>query len=315
MFWGAEEGYERVPAELSAESLAGEAFDSVILDFDGDGWTDLYVVNDRGHEYGGNRLYRGSSQGLSLVQDCGACALTHSPMGVDVADVNGDGWADLFIASTTQNELLFGSPDGRFVQSPPVGQTAFTRVSMGWGGVVADVDNDGRPDLWVGAGEQSHEGSEVFGVPEPPYLQLQQADGSFVDVAPELGLDLIGSWRTTVAHDLNQDGVLDLMLSSSIGPPRLWLSAGCTSATWLEVAAPVMSRVEVQAAGQVQVAWVSTESSFQSVKPGVAHFGLGEAQVVDRVIVELPLGGGRFEIQDVDPRRRLTLQDTARSDL
>jgi hypothetical protein len=313
VFWGRSDGFEQVPAELSASAPGGEAFDSVVLDFDQDGWTDLYVVNDRGPERGSNRLYRGSSQGLTLVQDCGACSLAHSAMGVDAADVNGDGWVDLFIAATTENELLFGGPEGRFVQAPPVGQTAFPRESMGWGGVVEDVDNDGRPDLWVGAGDQSYEGGGgSFGLPEAPFLQLQQADGSFVNVAPELGLDLIGSWRTAVAHDLNQDGVLDLFLSSAIEAPKLWLSEGCTAESWLEGAAPVMSRVEVHTAAQVQVAWVSNESSFQSVKPAVAHFGLGEAEVVERVIVELPLGGGRFEIQDVDPRRRLTLQAPSR---
>lgn len=313
VFRGLEEGYEQLPAELASGGKNGEAFDTVVLDFDQDGWPDLYVANDRGQERGGNRLYRGSSQGLTLVEDCGACGLVHSAMGVDAADVNGDGWVDLFIAATAENELLFGGPDGRFVQAPPLGQSAFDRESMGWGGVFADVNNDGRSDLWVGAGDQSYEGSGgSFGSPEPPYLQLQQADGTFVDLAPDLGMDLIGSWRTTVAHDLNQDGVLDLFLSSAIEAPKLWLSQGCTAATWLEVQAPVMSRVEVHTAGQVQVAWVSNESSFQSVKPAVAHFGLGEAQVVERVIVELPLGGGRFEIQDVDPRRRLTLVDPSR---
>jgi hypothetical protein len=307
VFWGGTEGLIQEAAELVSPELSGEAFDSVVLDFDQDGWTDLYVVNDRGPERGANRLYRGSSQGLSLVQDCGACAFAHSPMGVDAADVNGDGWVDLLIAATIENQLLFGGADGRFVQAPPIGQTAFSGESMGWGGVIADVDNDGLPDLWIAAGDQSYEGGGSFGVPETPYLQLQQADGSFVDVAPDLGMDLVGSWRTTLAHDQNQDGVLDLLLSSAFQAPALWLSDGCTAQTWLEVEAPVMSRVEVHAGGRVQVAWVSNESSFQSVKPAVAHFGLGEAEQVERVIVELPLGGGRFEIAELSARRRITL--------
>ncbi len=307
LLWGSEQGFAQDTAELVSPELSGEAFDSVILDFDQDGWTDLYVVNDRGAERGANRLYRGSAQGLSLVQDCGACAIAHSPMGVDAADVNGDGWVDLFIAATTENQLLLGGPDGRFVQVPPMGQSAFSLDSMAWGGVIADVDNDGLADLWVATGEQSYEDGGSFGVPETPYLQLQQEDGSFVDVAPELGMDQVGSWRMTVAHDLNEDGVLDLILSSSFETPLLWLSQGCTAQSWLEVEAPVMSRVEVHSDGQVQVAWVSNESSFQSVKPAVAHFGLGSAQDVERVIVELPLGGGHFEIGEISARRRVSL--------
>ncbi|MFT5587601.1 MAG: hypothetical protein ACI9VR_005214, partial [Cognaticolwellia sp.] len=157
------------------------------------------------------------------------------------------------------------------------------------------------------AGEQSYQGGGSFGVPETPYLQLQQPDGSFVDVAPELGMDQVGSWRTTLAHDLNQDGVLDLILSSAFEAPLLWLSQGCTAQAWLEVEAPVMSRVEVHADGQVQVAWVTNESSFQSVKPAVAHFGLGGAQDVEQVIVELPMGGGRFQIGEISARRRVYL--------
>lgn len=308
VLWGSAEGWTVEDAELLDPARPGEAFDSVVLDMDQDGYPDLYVANDRGPQRGGNRLYRGGPDGLSLVTDCGSCGLAHSPMGAAAGDLNGDGWVDLLLASTAQNEVLFGGPDGRFVQAPAsLGHTGFVKDSMGWGGVIADVNNDGRPDLWVAAGDQSHEGGS-FGVPEErPYLHLQNEQGGFEEVALELGLDSVGSWRSTLAHDLNEDGVLDLWLSSAFEAPRLWLSAGCTEASWLEVEAPPMSRVEVHTAQGVHTAWVTRESSFQSVQPAVAHIGLGDAEVVDQVVVDLPLGGGRFVLAELQPRRRITL--------
>ena len=81
---------------------------------------------------------------------------------------------------------------------------------------------------------------------------------------------------------------------------------GCTSAGWLEVEAPVGSRVVVEAGGVRQTAWVTGDSGYVGHGPARVHLGLGEAQRADRVEVHL-LDGRVYTGTLVDARRRIVV--------
>ena len=107
--------------------------------------------------------------------------------------------------------------------------------------------------------------------------------------------------------DLNGDGVLDLLLTRAGEPPALYLSQGCTAAGWLAVEAPIGSRVQVEAGGVVQTAWVVSDPGFAAAKTPEVWFGLGDTQGVERLVVTLPWDQGTIEAADFDARRRIVV--------
>ena len=136
---------------------------------------------------------------------------------------------------------------------------------------------------------------------------LLVGDGeAFTDMAPDLELDVLGSYRSAVAADHNGDGVLDLLLTQVVDAPRLWLSEGCTEAGWLAVEAPPGSRVTLEVGDRVYSELVTTCSAYGAAGPPEVHFGLGDAAQVDRLEVRLPDGRIGW-LESVAPRQRVVV--------
>lgn len=290
------------PVALEETSAGRQGFDAVVVDFNGDGRSDVYVVNDMDN---GNVLYLGDGVGLA-PDSAGArgCEVVQQGMGVDAADYNGDGVVDFYTTDTSHPYLLSGVEGGCIDATATSGLSRQT--DMGWAPLWLDHDNDGELDLLVAQGDlwsatQNQETSMAIRL-------FRQDSGQFVDVGEGLGLAQEGSFRSAAAWDDNGDGVLDLLVSEVGETPRFYRSEGCTAEGWLEVEAPPQSRVEVEAGGRRQSAWTSTESGFAAGRAPVVHFGLGEAQTVELLRVSLP-DGRVFEARDLEARRRVQLQD------
>ncbi len=271
---------EAVPEALSDR----HGFDALSLDL-GSG-RGVYVVND----FSGGNSFLGW-RGDSLAEQDGTCTCTPSVdgMGVDVGDMDRDGRPDLYLAASGRNVLLAAQDGGSFVDvtvamdANPLAEDG----SMAWSASWLDLDNDGWLDLAVAQGDLEDRGQDLPVFDVAPDLLLQR-DGAFVDVGPELGLVEQGSFRSVVAADHNDDGVLDLLYTRIDDPPLLYLSQGCTAATWIQVHAPLHSRVEVQGVDGTWTAWV-TGSAGAGAAPHRVHLGLGEETEVD-VRVVLPDG-------------------------
>ncbi len=96
------------------------------------------------------------------------------------------------------------------------------------------------------------------------------------------------------------------MIGDARRSPRVLRSEGCTDASWIEVEAPPGSRVRVDAGDRSWVALVTHESGFASAGPTIAHIGLGDADIVDRIVVS-PWWGSPVAIEgQIDARRRVT---------
>jgi hypothetical protein len=122
-----------------------------------------------------------------------------------------------------------------------------------------------------------------------------------------LGLDTLGSWRSLVTLDDNGDGVLDVLVTDTVARPRFYVSEGCTVNAWLEVEAPVHSRVSVTSGGRTQTAWVTTESSYGAGRTPMVHFGLGAEEVVERLEVTAP-GRKVLVATGIAGRRRVVVE-------
>jgi len=298
-----EGGFTLDTTQVPDTEIYRKGFDAKWLDVDQDGWQDVYVVNERYDPLepspGRDGTFLLRNQEGQLERDDGSCycELVVDGMGVDIADVDGDLLPDLYVAATSNNVLLQQFSDGSYVDvslamdADPLDSTLAT---MAWGAIFLDFDNDGLQDIIVAEGDLWHEFSTDPVVGDMPLdlLRLVQtaAGRSYEDVSDLYGFGQMSSWRSIVAMDHNADGILDPLVTNVDNPPLLFLSQGCTENAWLEVEAPIHSRVEITAGGVTQVAWVDSQSGFGGTKQPVVHFGLGPVEVVQSLVVTMPDG-------------------------
>jgi ASPIC and UnbV/FG-GAP-like repeat/NQR2, RnfD, RnfE family len=217
------------------------------LDFDGDGWLDLYAVNShsirtdvaRWKERGGlprSALYRNQKGRFVDVSRGSGADLQLRGNGCVAADFNGDRRTDLYVTAAGYDALLWNLGGGKFAE----GASAAGIDTYGWhtAASVADVNADGRPDLFVAGYADTNapvEGSadpfpsNVAAVPDRLYLNIGpdwKGRSRFHEVAQEVGIE-----RSVVEHglgsaftDVNGDGRIDLYVANDLDPNRLYVN-------------------------------------------------------------------------------------------
>ena len=297
---------EALSWEVTQDADDGRGFDAMVVDWDLDGDDDVVVADDEGWEWGGNRLLENRDGQLVDVSVETGFYLEVAGMGIDVADVDGDGAVDAYVSAIGAS-VLMQQVDGVFVNTTRAAGASpiVNEDEMGWGVLIRDLDNDGRPDLLTAQGDlwyADKPGTDV--VYDGPIDVLQQGDGVFDMVGPAWGFPVTGSWRSLVTWDHNGDGVLDVLATDVAESPRLFLSRGCSEGGWLMIDAPEGSLVEVEAGGRWYIRRSGHSSSFGASGPRTVHVGLG-ASDASRVRVTTP-DGRVGELQDVEGRRYVT---------
>ena len=209
------------------------------LDYDRDGWLDLFVVNSyaerdvpRWQQRGGlprSALFRNVKGRFVDVSRRSGANLAVRGMGCVAADLDRDGDSDLYVAAAGGSALLWNDGKGRFRE----GAAAAGVDARGWrsSAAVGDVNGDGRPDLFVGgytdlnapiAGSSAGFPSNHAGVRDLLYLNLGR--GRFREVGRTAGLESARFDHTlgAVFSDLDQDGRLDLYVANDEDPNRLY---------------------------------------------------------------------------------------------
>jgi hypothetical protein len=217
------------------------------LDYDGDGWLDLYAVNShsiqvdvaRWKERGGlprNALYRNVKGKFVDVSRGSGADLQLRGNGCVAADFNGDRRTDLFVTAAGYDALLWNLGGGKFAE----GASASGIDEYGWhtAASVADVNADGRPDLFVAGyadtnarvqGSAEPFPSNVGAVRDRLFLNIGpdwKGRSRFREVSQEVGIE-----TTVVEHglgsaftDVNGDGRIDLYVANDLDPNRLYVN-------------------------------------------------------------------------------------------
>jgi hypothetical protein len=220
-----------------------------LLDYDGDGWLDLYLASTRNLPLSapdrsrGNRLYRNRRDGtFQDVTERAAVGFRGFNHGVAVADVDNNGFPDLYLTNLGGNILYLNNGDGTF-RDATRGSGLECRL-WSCGAAFLDYDNDGRLDLYVSNyGRWSDQGphpacgdtsrnlrsicSPTTISPERHFLFHNRGDGTFEDRTGPAGiLRYDGRGMGVVAADLNGDGRIDLYVANDMCPNFVFLNRG-----------------------------------------------------------------------------------------
>jgi Na+-translocating ferredoxin:NAD+ oxidoreductase RnfD subunit len=214
------------------------------LDYDDDGWLDLYVVNSysistdlaQWRRRGGTpraALFRNERGKFVDVSRGSGANISLRGNGCVAADLNDDGHTDLYVTATGYDALLWNRGDGTFAE----GARAAGITTYGWhsGAAVGDVNGDGRPDLYVAGyadlnaptpGAAGGFPSNYWPVRDRLYLNLGPAAkgrSRFRDVARQAGVEAeqVDHGLGVVFTDYNGDGRLDLYVANDLDPNRL----------------------------------------------------------------------------------------------
>ena len=213
-------------SETAGIALPGRGFSAVAIDVNDDGWQDFYVANDVQE----NHLFLGTGPGR--FQETGAlwgCAYSNKgeaqgSMGLGAADVNGDGWPDLWATNFTEEDnALYLNDRGRgFTESAvSVGLAGVSWKWVGFGTGFADFDHDGWLDLVIANGHVQYFSK---GAPyrQPAQLFRNQA-GRFTEVSPNSGTYFrdVHPGRGLAIGDYDNDGAADVVIVHQNEPATL----------------------------------------------------------------------------------------------
>jgi hypothetical protein len=308
--------FEDVTERAGMSGVHNQTLGLLAADFDGDGWTDVYVAEDSLPA----KLWRNRRNGTfaeeALLAGCAfdARGVAIAGMGVACEDLDDDGKLDLFVTNIRgQSHLALLGDGARFRDaSHKLGVARWSTAPTGFGVAVFDADLDGRWDMYVANGAVAVSPLAASGA--SPYAERDQfvsaIGGKFVDRSAQAGFVSAGVGRGAACADFDDDGDVDLAVANNGGRLEL-LRNRQRGGAWLTVdvrtsaGAPALgARVEVRHGERRQRRDVRPQASYLSSHDPRAHFGLGDARVVDEVTVSWP-DGATWSARDVALRTRL----------
>ena len=219
-----------VSQKMGIADLPGKSWGVVATDINNDGWMDLFVANDTE----ANFLLKNSSGrhfeeiGFTAGVAYGEGGKARSGMGVDSADLNQDGWMDLFV--TNLNHEFYGFYQNRHDETfddiaAPAGIANATKLMSGWGLKFFDYDNDGNLDLIIANGHPDDLIEKIYdNVGYRERLLLFHNTGNALknltqESGPAFSRPL--SARGLALGDFDNDGGIDVLISCNNEPPVL----------------------------------------------------------------------------------------------
>lgn len=277
------------------------------LDFDGDGWIDVYVANDSNP----SALYRNNRDGtFTDIGTTAGCAYSQdgksqSGMGIAIGDYDRNGTMDIFktnFAGDTST-LYANTGNGMCEDRTFASGVGINTRWLGWGVGFLDLDNDGWLDLFLVNGHvypevDSLRSEAAYQQPKVVYRNLH--NGRFADVTTQLGAPVTTARaaRGAAFADFDNDGDTDIVVNNVHDTPDLFRLDQTSGHHWITLKlvgtrsnrSAIGSMVRVITADGEQRQEVRGGGSYYSQNDLRLQFGLGEAKAVERIIVRWPNG-------------------------
>jgi len=317
-----------VSQKMGISDNPGKSWGVVATDVNNDGWMDLFVANDTVANFlfmnrGGKRFEEiGFTSGVSF----GEGGKARSGMGVDSADINEDGWMDLFV--TNLNHEFYGFYQNRHDETfddiaAPSGVATATKLMSGWGLKFFDYDNDGNIDLIVANGHPDDLIEKIYDNVKyrEPLLLFHNNGSGLKDVTPASGpiFSRPMSARGLAVGDFNNDGAIDVLVSCNNEAPVLLRNDTGSQNHWLGLKL-VGKKANIDAVG-ARVTYQAGELKRSRMKVGGGSFlsshdprlvlGLGQANKVDWLEVKWPQPSGITQrFTNLPINRYITLRES-----
>ena len=298
--------FEDVTEKSGVGMVPGKGMGIAIADFNNDGWMDVFVANDteRNFLFLNQRNGTFKEVGLQYGVAYNEGGSTVSAMGADAKDFDNDGWTDIFYNDLMgQIWALFRNQRGKYFTyvSPAVKMVRLSEARSGWSNGFIDYNNDGWKDLFSANGDVDN---LVAGAPQHDTM-FENVDGKeFRDVSQDMGADFLrtGFQRGSAFADLNNDGFMDIVVTSLNRKPRILLNSADNNAHWLliEATGHKSSRDAIGAqfklttpSGRTLYNHVTTSVGFMSSSDRRVHFGLGSE--TSAALLEVRWPGGALQ--------------------
>ena len=321
--------FENVTAKAGLNDPAGKTLGVALLDYDDDGWTDLFVANDTEP----NKLYHNNHNGTFTDNAVIAgvafseAGTARAGMGVDAADYDGSGRQSVVIGNFTNESIALYHNDGSGLftdDAPASGIGKMSAQSLTFATFFFDYDLDGLLDIFAANGHVSDDISIVqptVKYAQPPHLFHNKGKKKFEEVSSKLGRALnraiVG--RGAAYGDFDNDGDLDLLITTNNGPARLLRNDNANQNDLLRVRTVgtrsnrdgIGAKVVLKSSkGRTEFETVRTGSSYCSQSELPLTFGLGKPEEGTTLTLEITWPSGQKDrIADIKPNQSIVVQE------
>jgi hypothetical protein len=295
--------FQDVTASSGIGKVLGKGMGISIADFNDDGWMDVFIANDTERNFlfmnQGNGTFK--EEGLLYGVAYNEAGATVSGMGSDANDFNNDGWVDAVFNDLAGEVFgLFRNDHGHSFDyvSTRTGVERLTSLLSGWSLGFIDYNNDGWKDLYSANGSVDN----LTAASRQSDSMLENVNGqSFIDAGDQMGRDFSvpGYQRGSAFVDLNNDGFMDIVVTSLGEKPRILMNNALNGNHWIlfdlhgtrSNRDGIGARIKVVTySGRTLYNHAATSVGFMSSSDRRVHFGLGRETLIREADIRWPSG-------------------------
>lgn len=263
------------------------SFCSAWIDYDKDGWQDIYISNDKIQNK--NILYHNNQDGtFTNVAEAAGADLAIDAMSTTIGDYNKDGWLDIYVANTQQgNAFLRNNGDGTFTDVAPNNGTLFE--SFAWSSVFLDADHDKDLDVYVSASVNNPDSgllSAAYYENNSNGLYAIPGDAGFEE-------DVSISYSNAIG-DVNNDGKYDIAVLNCLPDDVfLWKNESENDNNWIKIKLEgtesnrqgIGSLIELSYNDEKQYNYTLCGEGYLGQNSSYEFFGIGDDTAIDFITV------------------------------
>ena len=292
------ETFSLLPSPL-LEKDTGATLVASFTDFDQDGDSDLFVLNDYGDIYEPNKLLLNTYPQKTMQEISVLMGFDNEmqSMGLATGDIDEDGDLDYYITNLGDNYLL-ENQNGSSFKNISNTKNVIDGVGFSWGTAFLDINNDSYLDLYVAKGsifaDNDSQANKLY--------QYDQVSEKFIDNSIAEGMAEPNRGRGMAHGDFNLDGKIDFAVSnvrakqSNEGRALLYINQNRNSGNWVKIIlegtvsnkSAYGASIIISANGRKFIKELSGGTSYLSSHSNTVHFGIGEIEKIDQLTINWP---------------------------